>query len=104
MQKESLGLLRDQLQKIETTHHHAELFQKEILSQAEKAFAASRSAYESGKGGFSEWITAQRLLRDTQATALNHLTDHEIAIAELEGIVGAEVRPTPPQNSEIQIE
>ena len=97
VQKESLGLLRDQLQKIETTHHHAELFQKEILSQAEKAFAASRSAYESGKGEFSDWITAQRLLRDTQAMALKHLTDHEIAIAELEGIVGAEVRPTPPK-------
>jgi len=95
VQKESLGLLRDQLQKIETTLHHAELFQKEILSQAEKAFAASRSAYESGKGGFSDWIIAQRLLRDTQATALNHLTDYQIAIAELEAIVGAEVRPTP---------
>ncbi len=95
VQKESLGLLRDQLQKIETTHHHAELFRKEILSQAEKAFAASQSAYESGKGEFSDWITAQRLLRDTQAMALNHLTDHEIAIAELEGIVGAEIRPTP---------
>jgi cobalt-zinc-cadmium efflux system outer membrane protein len=95
VQKESLGLLRDQLQKIETTHHHAELFQEEILSQAEKAFAASRSAYESGKGEFSDWIIAQRLLRDTQATALNHLTDYEIAMAELEGIVGAEVRPTP---------
>jgi outer membrane protein, heavy metal efflux system len=95
VQKESLGLLRDQLQKIETTHHHAELFRKEILTQAEKAFAASQSAYESGKGEFSDWITAQRLLRDTQAMALNHLTDHEIAIAELEGIVGAEIRPTP---------
>ena len=95
VQKESLGLLRDQLQKIETMHHHAELFQKEILSQAEKAFAASRSAYESGKGEFSDWFTAQRLLRDTQATALKHLTDYQIAIAELEGIVGAEVRPTP---------
>ena len=46
------------------------------------------------RADFSDWITAQRLLRDTQATALNHLTDHEIAIAELEGIVGAEVRPT----------
>jgi outer membrane protein, heavy metal efflux system len=97
VQKESLGLLRDQLQKIETTHHHAELFQEEILSQAEKAFAASRSAYESGTGEFSDWLTAQRVLRDTQATALNHLTDHEIAIAELEGIAGAEIRPSPPK-------
>jgi outer membrane protein, heavy metal efflux system len=95
VQKESLGLLRDQLQKIEATHHHAELYRKEILSQAETAFAASRSAYESGTGEFSDWITAQRLLRDAQATALNHLTDHEIAIAELEGIVGAEIRSTP---------
>jgi outer membrane protein TolC len=95
VQKESLGLLRDQLQKIETTHHHAELFQKEILPQAEKAFAASRSAYESGTGEFSDWITTQRMLRDTQATALNHLTDHEIAIVEMEGIVGSQIRPTP---------
>lgn len=96
-QKESLGLLRDQLQKIETAHHHAELYQEEILSQADKAFAASQSAYESGKGGFSDWIIAQRLLRDTQATVLNHLTDYEIAIAELEAIVGAEVRATSPK-------
>jgi cobalt-zinc-cadmium efflux system outer membrane protein len=95
VQKESLGLLRDQLQKIETTHHHVQLFQKEILPQAEKAFAASRSAYESGTGEFFDWITAQRLLRDTQATALRHLTDYQIAVAELEGIVGTEVRPTP---------
>jgi cobalt-zinc-cadmium efflux system outer membrane protein len=95
VQKESLGLLRDQLEKIETTHHHAELYQKEILSQAEKAFAASWSAYESGTGDFSDWITTQRLLRDAQATALNHFADHEISIAELEGIVGAEIRSTP---------
>jgi outer membrane protein, heavy metal efflux system len=95
VQKNSLGLLRDQLQKIETTRHHAELFQKEILPQAEKAFAASRSAYESGTGEFSAWLTMQRLLRETQAAALNHLTDHQIAIVELEGIVGSEICPTP---------
>ncbi|HEY5741777.1 MAG TPA: TolC family protein [Terrimicrobiaceae bacterium] len=95
LQKESLGLLRDQLQKIDVTRHHAELYQKEILSQAETAFAASRSAYESGTGDFSDWIIAQRLLRDAQAMALNHITDHEIAIAELEGIVGAEIRAAP---------
>lgn len=94
-QKEALGLLRDQLQKIETTHHHLELFQGKILSQAQKAVAASQSAYESGKAVFSDWIAAQRALRDIQATALEHLTDHEIAIAELEGVIGAEIRPLP---------
>ena len=67
-----------------------------------KGLAASRSAYESGKGDFSDWTPAQRLLRDTQATALNHLTDHEIAIAELEGIVAGN-SPNTSENSEIQI-
>jgi outer membrane protein, heavy metal efflux system len=97
VQKESLGLLRDQLQKIETTHHHAVLFQKEILTQAEKAFETSRTAYESGAGEFSDWLTAQRVLRDTQATALNHFTDHQIAIAELEGIIGGHTQATFPK-------
>jgi outer membrane protein, heavy metal efflux system len=100
VQKESLGLLRDQLEKIETTHHHAKLFETEILSQAEKTFAASQSAYESGTGSFSDWITAQRLLREVQATAITHFTDHEIAIAELEGIVGAESREAPSSTRE----
>jgi outer membrane protein TolC len=95
VQKDSLGLLRDQLQKIKTAHHHAELFRKDILPQAEKALVTSRSAYESGTGEFSAWVTVQRLLRDTEATALNHFTDYQIAIAELESTVGAEIRPTP---------
>jgi outer membrane protein, heavy metal efflux system len=95
VQKESLRLLRDQLQKIQTTHHHAELFRNEILPQVERNVAAARSTYESGTGEFSNWLTAQRILRKTQATALNHLTDYEIAVAELPAIVGAEIRPAP---------
>jgi outer membrane protein TolC len=65
------------------------------LPQAQQAFEATQSAYETGKGGFAEWITAQRMLRDVQATELSHQTDYQIAIAELEGIVGAEIRTTP---------
>lgn len=90
-QKEAIRLLRDQLQKIATAHHHVELFRDEILPQAQQAFEATQLGYESGKSGFLDWITAQRTLRDAQATARAHLADYQIAIAELDGIVGTEL-------------
>ena len=89
-EKEAIGLLRDQLQKIETARHHAELFQTEILPQARQAFEASQLGYETSKAGFAEWIGAQRSLRDVEAAAREHLTDYQIAVAELEGVIGAD--------------
>jgi len=94
-QKEALRLLRDQLQKIETAHHHVELFRDKLVPQAQQAFQANRLAYESGKASFLDWITSQRNLRDIEATAREHLADYQIAIAELEAIVGFQVYPLP---------
>jgi cobalt-zinc-cadmium efflux system outer membrane protein len=94
-QKEALRLLRDQLQKIETLHHHVELFRDKLVPQAQQAFQANRLAYESGKASFLDWITSQRNLRDIEATAREHLADYQISIAELEAIVGSQVYPLP---------
>jgi outer membrane protein, heavy metal efflux system len=94
-QKEALRLLRDQLQKIETFHHHVELFRDKLVPQAQQAFEANRLAYESGKLSFLDWITAQRVLRDIEATARMHLTDYQVAVAELEAIIGAQLYPLP---------
>jgi outer membrane protein, heavy metal efflux system len=94
-QKEALRLLRDQLQKIETFHHHVELFRDKLVPQAQQAFEANRLAYESGKASFLDWITAQRILRDIEATARMHLTDYQVAVAELEAIIGAQLYPLP---------
>ena len=88
---EALRLLRDQLEKIETTHHHVELFRDKLVPQARQAFEANRFSYESGKASFLDWITAQRNLRDLEATAREHLTDYQVAVAELEAVVGAEL-------------
>jgi cobalt-zinc-cadmium efflux system outer membrane protein len=90
-QKEALRLLRDQLEKIETMHHHVELFQDKLVPQAQQAFEAERFSYESGKASFLDWITAQRNLRDIEATAREHLSNYQTAIAELEAIVGAQL-------------
>jgi cobalt-zinc-cadmium efflux system outer membrane protein len=94
-QKEGLRLLRDQLEKIETSHHHVELFRDKLVPQARQAFEANRLSYESGKASFLDWITTQRNLRDIEATARGHLTDYQVAVAELEAIVGAELYRQP---------
>jgi outer membrane protein, heavy metal efflux system len=90
-QNEALRLLRDQLVKIETFHHHVELFGDKLVPQAQQAFEATRLSYESGKATFLDWITAQRNLRDTEAMGREHLAHYQVAVAELEAVIGADV-------------
>jgi cobalt-zinc-cadmium efflux system outer membrane protein len=94
-EKEALRLLRDQLAKIETFHHHVELFQDKLVPQAEQAFEATRLSYESGKATFLDWITAQRNLRDIEAMGREHLAHYLAAVAELEAVIGAELYSMP---------
>ncbi len=94
-QKEALRLLRDQLEKIETSHHHVDLFRDKLVPQAQQAFEATRLSYESGKATFLDWISAQRNLRDIEATAREHLSDYQVAVAELEAIIGAQLYGRP---------
>ena len=90
-QKEALRLLRDQLAKIETFHHHVELFRDKLVPQAQQAFEATRLSYESGKATFLDWITAQRNLRDIEAMGREHLAHYQMAVAELEAVIGADI-------------
>jgi cobalt-zinc-cadmium efflux system outer membrane protein len=90
-QKEALRLLRDQLAKIETFHHHVELFQDKLVPQAQEAFEATQLSYESGKATFLDWITAQRNLRDIEAMGREHLAHYQMAVAELEAVIGADI-------------
>src|SRR5437773_2443369 len=98
-QKEALRLLRDQLAKIETFHHHVELFRDKLVPQAQQAFEATQLSYESGKATFLDWISAQRNLRDIEAMARTHLTDYQTAVAELEAVIGADVYSANPHVS-----
>jgi outer membrane protein TolC len=92
-QKEALRLLRDQLAKIETFHHHVELFRDKLVPQAQQAFEATRLSYESGKATFLDWIAAQRNFRDIEAMGREHLAHYQIAVAELEAVIGAQIYP-----------
>jgi len=92
---ESLGLLRDALQRVHTAKHHVELFRDKLVPQARHAFEANQFAYETGKASFLEWITAQRNLRDLEAMAQQHVADYYAALAELEAVVGTDLNIFP---------
>lgn len=94
---EAIGLLRNTLEKIETTRHHVELFRDQLVPQAKQAFEANQFSYETGKSGFLDWITAQRNYRDIEALGRDHLADYQTALAELEGVVGADLKIFPAQ-------
>jgi outer membrane protein TolC len=95
---ETLGLVRDQLKKIETAAHHYELYSDKILPLARQAVQSNQVAYETSSANFLELITAQRVLQDVESAHVNHLTDYQIAVAELHAIVGIE-EWLPPKNS-----
>jgi len=92
---ESLGALRDALEKVHTTKHHVDLFRDKLVPQARQAFEANQFAYETGKATFLEWITAQRNLRDLEAMGQQHIADYYAALAELEAVVGADLKLFP---------
>ncbi len=92
---ETLGLVRDALKKVETFHHHVDLFRDQLLPLARQTVEASRAGYESDKTSFLELIATQRTLRDSEATYYRHVADYRIALAELETVVGADLRIFP---------
>jgi outer membrane protein TolC len=85
---ETLGLVRDQLKKIETSAKQYQLYRNDILPLARQTIDATRSAYEASTGGFLELITARRTLQDAESAALNRLVEYDVAIAELDAIIG----------------
>ena len=85
---ETLGLVRDQLKKIQTSANQYELYRDNIVPLARQTVEASRTGYEASTGGFLELITARRTLQDAESNALNHLANYIAAIAELDAIIG----------------
>lgn len=92
---ETTGLVRDALKKVDTFHHHVDLFRDQLLPLARQTVEASRAGYETDKTSFLELITVQRTLRDSEATYARHLADYRTALAELEAIVGVDLQIFP---------
>jgi outer membrane protein, heavy metal efflux system len=95
LQMQTLGLVRDHLKKIETLHHHAELFRSKLIPLAEQNITATRLGYENNKTGFLNLLEAQRTLQAVQSEYENHLTDYLSARAELEAMMGVDPSAQP---------
>jgi outer membrane protein TolC len=90
-QTEALGMLRDQLQKIQTMHHHIELYRDQLLPSARQTVSAYQADYETDKTTLIQVLTAENNLRDLETMYSQDLTDYRVAIAELESLVGADL-------------
>ena len=99
---EALGMLRDALEKVETQHHHIELYRSKLLPQARQAFEASQFGYQSGKVNFMDWITAQRNVRDLESMERQAVSGYQVALAELEALAGAELNSFSPASPRIK--
>ncbi len=89
-QADTLGLLRDHLKRVETFHHHAELFHDKVIPLAQQAVTATRHSYESDKAEFLNVIEAQRTLQDAESMYWSHLADYLSALATLHAMVGTD--------------
>lgn len=87
---EGLGLLRDQLERIETLAHHVELYERQLIPKAKQALEASRISYGSGGATFQDVVMSERTLWGLESTAREHFADYQMALADLEAIIGSD--------------
>jgi outer membrane protein, heavy metal efflux system len=88
----ALGLLRNQLEKIETLHHHIELYRDNLLPTARQTVASYQADYETDKATLLTLLSSQRNLRDLETMYYQDLSDYRVALAELESLVGLDQR------------
>jgi cobalt-zinc-cadmium efflux system outer membrane protein len=90
-QNEAIGMLRDQLQKIETLHHHIELHRDQLLPSARQTVSSYQADYETDKASLIQVLTSENNLRELETMYNQDLTDYRVAIAELESLVGTDL-------------
>jgi outer membrane protein, heavy metal efflux system len=100
VQTAALGMLRDQLQKIQTMHHHIELYQDQLLPTARQTVSSYQADYETNKTTLIQVLTSENNLRELETMYNQDLTDYRVAIAQLESLVGADLNvASPPARS-----
>jgi cobalt-zinc-cadmium efflux system outer membrane protein len=93
-QTEALGLLRDQLQKLATLQHHIELYRDRLLPSASQTVSANQADYETGKTSLIQVLTSENNLRQLKTMYYQDTADYQVAIAELEALIGADLDVT----------
>jgi len=90
-QTEAIGMLRDQLQKIETMHHHIELYRDQLLPRARQTVSSYQADYETDRATLIQVLTSENNLRELETMYNQDVTDYRVAFAELESMIGTDL-------------
>jgi outer membrane protein TolC len=86
--EDALSVVQNQFIEVETFHHHTELYKNKLLPLAQQTASAKLSGYQSDKESFLDLLAAQQSAHDVEAMYWDHLMHYQIALAELESLVG----------------
>ena len=89
---ETIQRVRDLFLRVTTSETVVDLYRSGIVAQAEQALESARIAYAAARTDFAHLIDAERRLRDVRLAADLALTDWAERLAELERVVGGDVR------------
>jgi outer membrane protein TolC len=93
VRSETLGLVVDQFYRVETFHHHTQLYQAKLMPLARESVNTQRIDYQSDKASFLEILTAQETAQDVESMYWDHLMHYQTALAELEALIGTDLVP-----------
>lgn len=84
----ALSMVQNQFIEVETFHHHTELYRNKLLPLAQETASAKLSGYQTDKENFLDLLEAQRNAQEAEGMYWEHLMHYNIAVAELESLVG----------------
>ncbi len=91
MENMALFEVKDAFARVESFGKLVELFETSFIPQAEQALKASLTGYEAGQIDFLNLLDSQRMLLDIKLDYYKMIVDREMAKAELEQAVGADL-------------
>jgi len=77
--------------KISTYKDIISLYKTALVPQAEQNFEAAKTAYETGRVDFLNWLDAERMLLQIRLAYYKAITEYQKSIAYLERVVGQDL-------------
>jgi len=67
------------------------LYESALMPQAQQSFEAAKTAYETGRVDFLNWLDSERVLLQTRLAYYKSIVDYQKSIAYLERVIGREI-------------
>ena len=77
--------------KITTYQDVISLYKTALIPQTEQSFQSAKTAYETGRIDFLNWLDAERVLLQTRLAYYKAIVDYQKSIAYLERVVGRDL-------------